>query len=103
MTQQPILWFTLWDQTDFIGKSLLIILMGMSCVTWYLIISKTIMIVQAKRYATNFLITFWNATSLKQVEHELIAHGVRDPFSHLTIHALHAQSHHAQFGANRLE
>jgi biopolymer transport protein ExbB len=102
-THQPIFWLTLWNQTDFIGKSLLIILMGMSCVTWYLIISKTIMIVQAKRHVTKFLITFWHATSLKQVENELIVHGVHDPFSHLTIHALHAQSHHAQFGANRLE
>ncbi len=62
MTHQSILWSTLWNQTDLVGKSLLIILIGMSCVTWYLIMSKTVMIVQAKRHASKFLITFWNAT-----------------------------------------
>ena len=103
MTPQTTLWLALWEQTDFIGRALLIVMMGMSCVTWYLIFSKAIMIFKVKRHAHQFLNTFWNATSLTQVENELIAHGVQDPFSHLTIHALHAQTHHAQFGANRLE
>lgn len=103
MSQQTTLWFTLWEQTDLIGKSLLVILFCMSCITWYLIISKTILLVKIKHQAQSFLSKFWNATSLLQVEHECIALGVQDPFSHLTIHALHAQTHHAQFGANRLE
>jgi biopolymer transport protein ExbB len=36
------------------------------------------------------------------VQHELATHGARDPFSHLSAHALHAQAHHARHGATRL-
>ena len=34
---------------------------------------------------------------------EITTHGVHDPFSHLTSHAMHAQVHHARYGAAKLE
>jgi biopolymer transport protein ExbB len=37
------------------------------------------------------------------VQNEIATHGVRDPFSHLTPHAMHAQAHHAKYGAAKLE
>ena len=35
--------------------------------------------------------------------HEIATHGARDPFSHLANHAMQAQSHHARYGAAKLE
>ena len=35
--------------------------------------------------------------------HEIATHGAHDPFSHLTSHAMHAQAHHARYGAAKLE
>lgn len=96
-------WSILWYHTDAVSKSLFVVLAIMSCTTWYLIIAKSVFLWRVKRYSKEFLVTFWNATSLEHVENELIAHGVRDPFAHLTIHAIHARNHHIQYGATRLE
>jgi len=96
-------WTILWYHTDIISKSLFVILLLMSCLTWYLIIAKSVFILRVKRNSKHFLNTFWNAPSLEQVENELIVHGVTDPFAHLTLHAIHARNHHIQYGATRLE
>ena len=53
--------------------------------------------------ASAFLNFFWNATSLDAVAGEIATHGARDPFSHLTGHAMQAQAHHARYGAAKLE
>ncbi|AKQ56175.1 MotA/TolQ/ExbB proton channel family protein [Bordetella hinzii] len=90
-------------QSDFVGKTLFIILILMSLVTWYLIVVKAFSNLRMRKRAANFLNHFWNASSLQQVENEIITHGARDPFSHLASHAIHAQSHHAKFGATKLE
>ena len=37
------------------------------------------------------------------MQNELNVHGVHEPFGHLTAHSLHAQAHHAKFGAAKLE
>jgi biopolymer transport protein ExbB len=57
---------------------------------------------QRSRRGDAFLNLFWNARTLDEVQHELATHGARDPFSHLSAHALHAQQHHARHGATRL-
>ena len=90
-------------QSDFVGKSLFVILIGMSLVTWYLIMVKAISNLNTRRRAADFLNKFWNAGSLEQVEHEIATHGARDPFSHLASHAMHARAHHAKYGATKLE
>ena len=89
-------------QSDFVGKSLFVILILMSLVTWYLILVKVASNV-SMRSARDFLNKFWNASSLEQVENEIVTHGARDPFSHLASHAMHAQAHHNKFGATKLE
>src|SRR5690606_4942969 len=90
-------------QSDFVGKTLFVILIVMSLVTWYLILVKFVSNVRMRRRSTEFLNKFWNSSSLEQVENEIVTHGARDPFSHLTSHAMHAQAHHAKFGATKLE
>jgi biopolymer transport protein ExbB len=90
-------------QADAVGKTLLAILVLMSAVSWYLIIMKGITQFIRKRRSEAFLNFFWNASSLEAVKQEIATKGVRDPFSHLTAHAMNAQAHHAKYGAARLE
>jgi biopolymer transport protein ExbB len=97
------IWSVIWSQTDSISKALLITLMLMSCITWYLIFAKTITTLRVNKQTRGFVGTFWNAPSLAQVRDEVLTHGVQDPFSHLTIHAILAHDHHAQYGVTRLE
>jgi len=90
-------------QSDMVGKSLFVILVLMSLVTWYLIVVKAISNIRTRARSADFLNKFWNASSLEQVENEIITHGARDPFSHLASHAIHARNHHARYGATKLE
>jgi biopolymer transport protein ExbB len=89
-------------QSDIVGKTLFVILLLMSLVTWYLILVKAANSVVVRKRSQDFLNKFWNAGSLEQVEHEITTHGARDPFSHLASHAMHAQAHHAKYGATKL-
>lgn len=90
-------------QSDVVGKTLLVILVLMSVASWSIIFIKGIVLQLSKRRSTRFLDFFWNATSLDAVAHEIATHGARDPFSHLASHAMHAQAHHARYGAAKLE
>jgi biopolymer transport protein ExbB len=90
-------------QSDGVGKTLLVILVLMSIASWAIIVIKGITLVTRKGRSEKFLNFFWNATSLEQVAGEISTHGANDPFSHLTSHAMHAQAHHARYGAAKLE
>lgn len=90
-------------QTDFVGQGLFVILVLMSLTSWVLIVTKGVALFQRQRRSKAFLNFFWNATSLEAVQHEIATHGVTEPFAHLTSHAMHAQAHHARFGAAKLE
>jgi len=103
MQVDETIWSVIWSQTDSISKALFITLMLMSCITWYLIFAKTINTLRVSKQTRGFVSTFWNAPSLAQVRDEVLTHGVQDPFSHLTIHAILAYDHHAQYGVTRLE
>lgn len=89
--------------TDAVGTTLLAILIAMSIASWAIIAVKGLSLYVRKARAASFLQLFWNATSLDAVAAEISAHGARDPFSHLTAHAMHAQAHHAKYGAAKLE
>ena len=90
-------------QSDAVGKTLLAILVAMSIASWAIVAVKGLTLVVRNRRSGEFLGFFWNATSLDAVAAEIATHGPRDPFSHLTSHAMHAQAHHARWGAARLE
>ena len=89
-------------QTDTVGRTLLVILLLMSVVSWTLIAIRGLTQVVRSRRSEAFLRFFWNARSLDEVSAEIATHGARDPFSHLAAHAMHAQVHHAKYGAARL-
>jgi biopolymer transport protein ExbB len=90
-------------QSDAIGQGLFVILVLMSVLSWALIVIKGVALALRQRRSQSFLSFFWNATSLEAVQHEIATHGVKEPFAHLTAHAMHAQAHHARYGAAKLE
>jgi len=90
-------------QSDALGKTLLVILIAMSVLSWAILLVKGLSFIVRRRRSDQFLNLFWNATSLDAVANEISTHGVADPFSHLTSHAMHAQAHHAKYGAAKLE
>ena len=90
-------------QADIVGKTLLAILVLMSIASWAIIAIKGVSLLARSGRSASFLNFFWNATSLDAVAGEIATHGVRDPFSHLTAHAMQAQAHHAKYGAAKLE
>ena len=91
------------SQTDAVGQGLFIILVIMSVISWGLILTRGVALVLRQRRSRAFLDFFWNATSLEAVQNEIATHGASEPFAHLTAHAMHAQAHHARFGAAKLE
>jgi biopolymer transport protein ExbB len=90
-------------QADALAKVLLVVLLLMSVASWAIIAVKGISLAVRKGRSQAFLSFFWNATSLDAVAAEINTHGAREPFSHLTAHAMHAQAHHARYGAAKLE
>lgn len=90
-------------QSDAVGKTLLVVLVAMSVLSWAIIVIKGLTLAVRKKRSAAFLNFFWNATSLDAVAHEIATHGAHDPFSHLASHAMQAQSHHARYGAAKLE
>jgi biopolymer transport protein ExbB len=89
-------------QSDAVGKTLLVLLLAMSVLTWIIIALKGLAQGARQRRSRQFLDFFWNARSLDEVQGEIVAHGARDPFSHLAAHALQASRHHARYGAAKL-
>jgi biopolymer transport protein ExbB len=89
-------------QTDAVGRTLLVILILMSVLSWALIAIKGLVQLIRRKRSERFLNFFWNASSLDEVGGEIATHGARDPFAHLTAHAMHAQNHHAKYGAAKL-
>ncbi len=90
------------QQSDAVGKTLFALLVLMSVASWAIIVTKGLAQWLRHRRAGAFLQQFWNASTLDQVQAEISTHGARDPFSHLSAHALHAQAHHARHGTARL-
>jgi biopolymer transport protein ExbB len=101
--QQTIGFAHFLGQTDIVGKSLLVILLLMSVVTWYLIVTKTITAFTLRRRTKRFLDTFWNAPSLQAVATRLEDQHPDEPFSHLTWHAIVAARHHQRHSGNKLD
>ena len=90
-------------QADVVGKTLLAILVLMSIASWVIIAIKAASLLARRGRSASFLDHFWNATSLDAVAAKITTQGVREPFSHLTAHAMQAQAHHARYGAAKLE
>ena len=89
-------------QSDLVGKSLLVLLLAMSAASWAIIVVKGVLHALRKRRSHGFLALFWNATTLDEVRAEIATHGAREPYAHLSAHALNAKEHYARHGARKL-
>jgi len=77
--------------TDAIGKAILVILLAMSVATWYLIITKSLMILSERRRSAGFLEGFWAEPSIDALESRVEEAHPTEPFSHLAWHAVAAR------------
>ena len=78
-------------QTDAVGKALLLVLLAMSLATWYLVLSKSLMVMLQRRRSRGFLDAFWNAGSGAEVEALIEERHPDEPFAHLAWHAVSAR------------
>ena len=103
MPETPTLGFAHFlAQTDGVGRTLFALLIVMSLLSWAITAVKGVTHYVRRRHSEKFLRFFWNARSLDEVGAEISTHGARDPFAHLAAHAIHAQAHHARYGAAKL-
>lgn len=89
-------------QADGLAHFLLVVLLAMSVVTWYLIVSRSVSNWRMKRNSQAFLDRFWEAPGLTAVADFLQRHGINDPFSHLTHHGLKAAEQYRNKTGSRL-
>ena len=90
-------------QTDAVGKTILIVLVAMSIVTWYLIVTKAIQAWMIRSRTAAFLQSFWSAPSLPAVAMRLEERRPDEPFSRLSHSAIAASKHHQRHGSHRLD
>src|SRR5512138_342410 len=76
------------SQADTVARVILVVLLGMSAVSWHLIVTKTLAAWLERRRARFFVRTFWNAPSLDALREQLAARGADEPFSRLASRAL---------------
>ncbi|HWK48898.1 MAG TPA: MotA/TolQ/ExbB proton channel family protein [Steroidobacter sp.] len=89
-------------QADFVARSILVLMVIASIMSWYLILTKVVTHVRMRRRTTKFLDFFWNAPSLDVVATHLEQRHPDEPFSHLAYHGIVASRHHERHGVNRL-
>jgi biopolymer transport protein ExbB len=89
-------------QSDSLARFLLVVLLAMSVITWYLIVSKAIANWRMRKSARAFLSRFWDAPGLAPVAEHIQAAGVHDPFSHMTRHGLQAAEQYRNKTGSRL-
>jgi biopolymer transport protein ExbB len=90
------------SQTDAVGLTVLLLLVGMSIASWYLILTKTITNLSARKRADQFLKRFWEADSLQAMERILQAEKADNAFAELANQALTAGRDGNRYGVQKL-
>ena len=89
-------------QTDAVGKTILILLLGLSVASWYLIVTKGLRNVVDGRRAEGFLKRFWAADSLDEVRSLLENQPADCAFANLAKEALDAADNNEKHGMQKL-
>jgi biopolymer transport protein ExbB len=89
-------------QADALAKTVLLLLLALSLASWYLIVTKAIANVLAKRRAEEFLAQFWAADSLQQIRHALHEQARDHAFAQLAHEALEAAGDSEKHGMQKL-
>ena len=90
------------SQTDAVGLTVLLLLMGMSIASWYLILTRTIANLSAQKRANLFLQNFWQADSLQDMEKVLQQEETGNAFAELAKQALTAGRDGSRYGVQKL-
>ncbi len=90
------------SQTDAVGMAVLLLLVGMSIASWYLILTRTITNLTARKRAALFLKRFWEADSLQAMEKILQAEEADNAFAELANQALTAGRDGSRHGVQKL-
>jgi biopolymer transport protein ExbB len=90
------------SQTDAVGLTVLLLLVGMSIASWYLILTRTIANLSARRRAGSFLKRFWEADSLQAMEMVLQNEEADNAFAELANQALTAGRDGNRHGVQKL-
>jgi len=89
------------SQCDAVGKGVLALLLVLSVASWYLMVTKAIANMGARKRADEFLKQFWDASSLQEMQVTLSASSDDDAFSDLARQALAVNSGN-QRGAEKM-
>ncbi len=89
-------------QADLLARFILVLMAVSSLASWYLIVTKSISGMRARKRAAQFLTFFWNAPSIDAVGRELADKTPDNAFSHLAQQGIAAAQHHERHGASRL-
>ena len=79
-------------QCDGVGKGVLALLLVLSVASWYLIVTKAVANMDARKRANMFLNKFWNTSSLQEMQATLSAASDDNAFSDLARQALEVNS-----------
>jgi biopolymer transport protein ExbB len=90
------------SQTDAVGLTVLLLLFGMSIVSWYLIVTRSIANLAANKRVELFLKRFWEADSLQEMERVLQADRSDNAFAELANQALTAGREGSRHGVQKL-
>ena len=90
------------SQADLLARFILVLMAASSLASWYLIVTKSISGLRARKRAERFLTFFWNAPSIDAVGRELADKAPDNAFSHLAQQGIAAAQHHERHGASRL-
>jgi biopolymer transport protein ExbB len=87
---------------DGVIMSILVLMVLASIASWYLIVTKALAILRARRRGASFMTFFWGAGSLDEVARYLEQNHPDDPMSHLAYHGIIASHHHERPGVKSL-
>lgn len=88
--------------SDAVARLILVSMVLASVTSWYLIITKAVSVVRARRRAARFMAFFWSAASLQEVATHLERHPPTDPLSQLAHEGIVASRHHERPGVKTL-
>ena len=100
-TQNALGLSQLWAQADFIIQGVAVLLIGMSVISWFLILSKGLRLLSARRHA-GVVEQFWNAASLDDGLSLLARHAGDAPSTRLAHQAAAAHAHCTRAGQSTL-
>lgn len=89
-------------QTDTVGLSLFVTLISMSVLSWTVVLLKGWRQWQLSQRSRAFLAEFWLASSLNDVQVQLQARALDNPYSELSWRTLQVQAHHARLAPDCL-